>query len=247
MGQFRTFASISFTFFHVIAFITLILMFNMVGMELSGTYFWTSIFATLFSIFITAGLVVTHIKKKRMASKSQFPSMMPFSSSILLYDLAVLSLILIGWSFSPFVYVTLNILVVTLFIFSLIIVGDFSQLVSQRDHKIEAQVNRIKQNQLHVHHLKMQLESYGNQAGGKQLLTKLSSLEEAIRYSDPISHEAVQGTDDSIEEMLLDLRGRVEGLIGQNTIEKDFAQLESTIDSVHQTVKYRNQELRLSK
>ncbi|MBU9723202.1 MULTISPECIES: hypothetical protein [Bacillaceae] len=247
MGQFRFFTSISFALFHVVALITLIILFNLIGVDFSGTYFWTSVLAIIIAIALTIGIVMMQMKERKVGSQAKYPVMMNTSTTIILYDLVVLGLVVIGSLLSTTVYVSFHIIALIFFFFGLTVVGGFSQFVNKRDRSVGRQVDRLKQLQVHIQYVKMELQGFEGEAGVKVLMNKLNSLEEDVRYSDPISHEAVLAVEDSIEEMFLDLKERVRGIISEGIEAEAIEELTKNVDRIRHTINFRNQELRLIK
>lgn len=249
MGQFRIFTASAFAVLHIVALITLIILFSMAGGAFGFAYIVTSILAIIFAFLFTAGIVVLQVREVKSGAEGGFPFLLPVTTTVMIYDLAVLGLVLVGWMFSSVLYVSLHMIAAVAFIFSLILVGGFSQFVKKRDDEVKEQVGRIKQLQLHVHYVKMSMQPYNEERGMKDFTAKLDSLEEAIRFSDPVSHEAVLAVEDSIEEMLKDLRAHVEKMIAEGDMkdEEKVALLTTTVERIHHTVAYRNKELELVK
>ncbi|MCD8509701.1 MAG: hypothetical protein LRY73_07375 [Bacillus sp. (in: Bacteria)] len=243
MGQFRIFTAATFAVLHIVALITLVVMFTVVGVALGFVYMITSILAIVFAFLVTVGIIVLQVKEVRMGEEGSFPFLLPVTTTVLVYDVGVLGLILLGLLFSSGVYVSLHFLLAVAFVATLAVVGGFAQFVKKRDDEVKERVGRIKELQREVQYIKMLIRSFEREPGRKELLANLDSLEEAIRFSNPVSREEMSEVDNSIEVMLGDLKVIVEKLVAEGEMssesEEEMAKLSKTVDQIRYTIDYR--------
>ncbi len=246
MGKFRFIFTISLTVLHVVAFIVLLVLLNLGGLEWSGVYFGISFLAIVVVVFASAGIIIWQWKANGTEQRS-FPVLLPHFTVVMVYDLAVLALILVGWLLHPAIYISLQAISFIVFVFMFIVVGGFALFTRGRDQKVRHDTSRLKSMEYQIFEITQLLQTYEDQQSIKALLTQLQELQEMIRFSDPITHESVHQQEVHIAEELLKVKQSVQISLNLEELETEISRLTTRIEALCRAVASRNEQLRLVK
>lgn len=247
MNKNRRVALITTINYGIIALVTVLIFILLSQPEARGGHFWTSLISVI--IAETAWYIYALFLFKNQGDFKKLPPIYFVYGIILsVYFVLVISIMVVFWLILKISYASFLILQFMV-PFALCILGlgifvIYNLFIKKHEQELESSVKQMKQMQLQAHSLKNELALWSHPAR-QELVSLLEKLEESFRFSDPVSHESLAATEQSLQTKLTELAEKLRELVNkdQEQADQEMVTIRHMVMNISNALTERNQQL----
>lgn len=248
MRQLTSYKGITTAIFAIILIVTLSLFFSFSETDTRDASWWLSLSALVLAEVISYGFVF-HMIESGHEFKASVPAYMSLAAVITIYDAAVLLHIVLFWLIFdiPFkIYLFIHILTLAAMLIVGLLLGMAKIFIRSQEADEQIRIQSMKQLYIILHGARMELDSCQH-ADCDTLRELLCSLEEQLKYSDPISHPALVLEEAELMEKVRQLDSGVRSFVRERPTLHSSDELRQLMLDIAKILRLRNERMTVMK